>query len=224
MGDFTTSVDNLFQCLATLTGFFFFFFSNIQMEFPLLEFLAITLVLSLCTPSKSLTLPPHQPPVLQLKAASRTLPPPPLLLSWLSTSSSLHLPSDIVCSCPQTILVSLLRALSSFFMPFLYISCTNTYSDVFLSALQQLTIQCIPICHQQMTYLNSSLHLPSPSMLPAMCCYIGGRLGSVGDSEDTQLFGLGTPPVPEFRGACRWEGFPAGGGESTKPKMEGSWM
>lgn len=47
---------------------------------------------------------------------------------------------------------------------------------------------------------------------------------SVGDSEDTQLFGLGTPPVPEFRGASHWEGFPAGGGESTKPKMEGSWM
>lgn len=27
-----------------------------------------------------------------------------------------------------------------------------------------------------------------------------------------------------FSGACQWERFPAGGGESMKPKMAGSWM
>lgn len=29
-------------------------------------------------------------------------------------------------------------------------------------------------------------------------------------------------PAPEFRGACQQEGFPAGGGESMRPKTEGS--
>lgn len=116
-GDFTTSVDNLFQCLTTLTVFFFFL--TYKWNFPCCNLWPLPLSF-LCVPLRRVwlcLLLNHS--VMQLKAASRALPPP-LLSSRLSKPSFLRLSSDVVCSCPQTILVILLWALTIFFMPFLY--------------------------------------------------------------------------------------------------------
>lgn len=170
-GDFTTSVDNLFQHSTTLTVLFPSLFFKKTPHINGISFVAICGHYS-CPFSAPLRrvwlclLSTHS--LTWLKVVSRALRPP-LLLSQHSKPSSLRFSSDILCFCCQIIVVTLLWGLSIFFMPFSYSFMQQHLSLCLLVSFITVHDTVFPSL-PPVNDLNSALHLPSPSMFPAMCC------------------------------------------------------
>lgn len=150
-GGFTTSVDNLFQCLTNLN---LFSSLNILMEFPLMVICDNYPVYfqEEADPDSSLAM---------LSAAgSRALPPPPLPLP--TQLRMLPSPSPDAM-CPQTTLLTLLWALPIFSMP---LSHGFMHQCPFQGLLYNSSCSNLSPIND----FNSSLHLLFPATFPAMCC------------------------------------------------------
>lgn len=152
-GDFTTSADNLFQCLTNLN---LFSSLNILMEFPLL-------VICDNYPVYFQEEADSDSSLAMLSAAgSRALPPPPPPPALPTQLRMLPSPSPDA-TCPQTTLVTLLWALPIFSMPL-------SHGFMQQCPFQGLLYNSSRSNLSPINDLNSSLHLLSPATFPAMCC------------------------------------------------------